>query len=288
MERLRVAIDRARAARDGTQDPHAAKGGAASVKRTATAAKAEPADAQRWRESWDAVEGFDIPPRQLERQRIVAAKGPGKGMPEAIAFDKLRTRVTQEMRAKGWKRLAITSPGPNCGKSTIALNLGFTFARRDDERVVLLEMDLRRPSLARIAGLSTRKDFAEVLRGEGAFTDHAVRLDEKLAMGAVRSPRPRSAELLQSRSAAVALDAIEEAFDPTIMIFDTAPVLSSDDTLGFLDRIDCVLIVAAAGTTSIAEIDNAEREVAAHSKVLGVVLNKCEYADETGKYDYYS
>jgi len=70
------------------------------------------------------------------------------------------------------------------------------------------------------------------------------------------------------------------------MIFDTPPLLVSDDTLGFLDQVDCVLLVAEAEATTIDEIDNCEQELAARSNVLGVVLNKCRYMGKGYGYDY--
>lgn len=286
MERLRAAIDKARLERGEEAHQKAPPPAAAA---DVAIPKPEPKTVHS-QENWEKLEEYEVPRNLLERNRIISAAGSAKGrnQSEAISFDKLRTRITQEMRTKGWKRLAITSPGPGCGKSTLSLNLGYTFARLHDERAILCEMDLRRPSLGRLMGLSTRKDFAEVLRWpEVSFADHGIRLAQNFAVGPVRSARSSTSELLQSRGTALAIDGIEQQFDPTIMIFDTAPVLSSDDTMGFLERVDCVLIVAAAGSTTVAEIDRCEREVAANSKVIGVVLNKCRYGNESSKYDYY-
>jgi Mrp family chromosome partitioning ATPase len=286
MERLRAAIDKARALREettgtetGLLDPPPA---AAPARPAPRVAPPPPAQGAALRQMWDALETFEPAAAHLERHRIVSAKPAARVQSAAVAFDKLRTRISQEMRANGWKRLAITSPSPKCGKSTLALNLAYSFARRDDERVVLCEMDLRRPSLAKLLGSTTRKDFTEVLRGEAAFADHAISPATGLAVGPVRSSRARSSELLQSRSAAQALHTIEQAYEPSVMLFDTAPVLVSDDTLGFLEQVDCVLIVVSSNEVTVAEIDACEREVAGHSKVVGLVLNKCDYADETG------
>lgn len=71
------------------------------------------------------------------------------------------------------------------------------------------------------------------------------------------------------------------------MLFDLSPLGVADDTISFLQHVDCVLLVAAAEQTTIKEIDAAEREIASYSNVLGVVLNKCNYPGETYGYDYY-
>ena len=70
------------------------------------------------------------------------------------------------------------------------------------------------------------------------------------------------------------------------MIFDMPPLLVGDDALAFIGHVDCVLLVAAAETTTIKEIDTCERELAAHTNVLGVVLNKCRYPDRHYGYSY--
>ena len=49
------------------------------------------------------------------------------------------------MSMQGWKRLAVTSPGPGCGKSTVTMNLAFALARQPDIRTLVIDLDLRRP-----------------------------------------------------------------------------------------------------------------------------------------------
>ncbi len=101
----------------------------------------------------DCPAGFAPAPGLLARNHIVAASA-GK---DAVPFDLMRTRLLQQMRANQWRRVAITSPGPACGKSTIALNLAMSLARQPDLRTVLAEMDMRRPSLSRMLGCAPRK-----------------------------------------------------------------------------------------------------------------------------------
>ena len=72
------------------------------------------------------------------------------------------------------------------------------------------------------------------------------------------------------------------------MIFDMPPMLVSDDAMAFMGQVDCVLIVAAAETTTINEIDRCERELAAQTNVLGVVLNKCRYLERSYGYSQYA
>lgn len=286
MERLRIAIEKARTAREqgGPDTRPAAPSRAPGIGRAANRPDGASAGGTPGLEAaWSALTPFQPRAKQLERSRIVSAHGDR----QATEFDKLRTRIVQQMQARGWRRLAVTSPGPGCGKSTVTLNLGFGLARRESNRIVICEMDLRRPSLARLLGLPGRADIARVLQGVDPFEAHAVRVGGNLAVATARGSRSQTAELLQDPSTAAALEEIEAAYDPSVLLLDTSPVMVSDDTIGLLGHADCALIVAAAGTTTIAEIDACEREVAAQTQVLGVVLNKCRFGDHGAGYDYY-
>jgi Mrp family chromosome partitioning ATPase len=289
MEKIQSAIAKARAARAAVQSgetiaPAAPQASApAPVPPPPPAAGASRADPTAVAAHWAVLPSFAPAPGLLARGHIVTTVA-GK---EAVPFDLLRTRLLQQMRANNWRRVAITSPGPACGKSTIALNLAMSLARQSDLRIVLAEMDMRRPSLPRMLGLRTPQSFARVLEGLEPFSTQAIRIGENLAVSTCHAPHPRPAELLHSPTVAVALDRIETEYDPSIFIFDMPPMFVSDDTMAVMGKMDCVLIIAAAESTKIKEIDRCERELAAQTNVLGVVLNKCRYMEDEGGYDYY-
>lgn len=231
-------------------------------------------------EAWKPLATCAPPAKQMARQRIVTF-GTGKQMAQgAVAFDMLRTKVLQQMRANGWKRLAITSPGADCGKSTACLNLAFSLSKQTDVYTVVAEMDLRRPSLARTLGLKGDTSFASVLEGKADFGDMAIRPRPNVAFGVNYGPARNPAELLQSPSVGPALAGIEATYAPDLTIFDMPPMLVSDDAMAFMGQVDCVLLVAAAGSTTIREIDVCERDLATQTNVLGVVLNKCRYMEK--------
>jgi Mrp family chromosome partitioning ATPase len=190
------------------------------------------------------------------------------------------------MRANGWRRVAITSPGPACGKSTLALNLAFSLGRQPNLRTLLLEMDLRRPSLARMLGLRNQNHFARVLEGIEQLPENAVRFGENLAIATQSSSARRPAELLHSPTAAAALDAIEAEYDPSVILCDLPPLFASDDAMAVMGHMDAAIILAAAESTTIKEIDRCEREIAAQTNVIGVILNKCRYMEKDYGYDY--
>ncbi len=290
MEKIQSAIAKARAARATVQsgDSLAAVGRqaleASPVSHPPATARDSRADPGAVASFWSSLPSFAPDLNLLANGHIVTAVA-GK---EAVPFDLMRTRLLQQMRANNWRRVAITSPGPACGKSTIALNLAMSLARQSDLRTVLAEMDMRRPSLPRMLGLRTPQSFARVLEGLEPFSTQAIRIGENLAVSTCHVAHPHPAELLHSPGVAAALVRIEAEYDPSVFLFDMPPMLVSDDTMAVMGHMDCVLIVAAAESTKIKEIDRCERELATQTNVLGVVLNKCRYMEGEGYgYDYY-
>lgn len=280
MERIQSAIQKARVAREGKTGPDAAPATVAGAGRAPEA----PAPSSR-DEAWARLETFQPNPQQFERSRIMTLE-PGA---TATPFDVMRTRLLKQMRTNGWRRLAITSPGPACGKTTTCLNLAFSLARQSDIRTMVIEVDLRRPAMAKALGIRHAHSFADVLAGRADPADHLVRYGMNLAFGTNQGLTRNSAELLQSEAIVEALTRIETTYAPDILIFDMPPMQVGDDAIAFLEKTDCALLIAAAGTTTVAQVDHCEQDIAAHTNVMGVVLNKCRYLskDQSYGYDYY-
>lgn len=268
VERIQQAIAKARATRQG---------------RTPTeAGQPQPAADPGRDQAWSALREARLDPGRLESSRIIA-QHPGAG---ATPFDLMRTNLMKHLREHGWKRVAITSPSSGCGKTTVSLNLALSLARQSELRVLVLEMDMRRPAIVRMLGLEGKPRLAEVLSGREDPQIGLLRLSANLAVGANADPVANPAELLSSAQAAAAIDAIEARFRPDVILFDLPPVLVIDDTLAFMDQVDCALLIAAAEESTVAEIDRAGRELAEYTRVLGVVLNKCRFLDRAEGYGY--
>ncbi len=191
------------------------------------------------------------------------------------------------MTENKWTRLAITSPNKACGKSTVSLNLALSLARQPDLRVILMDFDLRRPALAKMLNHSRADSMALLLEGGADFAEQAVRFGPNLAICLNHHGIRNSSELLQSARTGEILDAIEARWKPDIMVFDMPPLQGNDDSLGFLGRVDAALLVAAAGSTALSQIDACEKELAAVTNVMGVVLNKFRYLKTEPGYDAY-
>lgn len=274
MERLQAALTRARERRGlstgGTRKVSGRRDAGGSAASAEVLAR------------WEALEPYEPNIRALTANRIVSFFG----LQEATPYDMMRTKVVQQARANGWRRIAVTSPTARCGKSTITANLAFSLARHTDLRTIVIETDLRRPALARLLGASQPQLFAKVLGGLDSPENHMLRYGANVAFATNAAPAANPAELLQSSTAKDTLAQIEAAFKPDLILFDTSPLLASDDTIGFLEHVDAAILVAAAEQSSIEEIDVSETEIAGVTQVLGVVLNKCQHASGGMGYDY--
>jgi protein-tyrosine kinase len=271
MEGLEAAMAKARAARQSLRpasNPAPAPARAAATPGAATG-------------DWSSLRGLDISPKLARSKRLTSIVGPEF----ASYYGILRARVMRQMKENGWTRLAVTSPREKSGKSTISLNLALSLARSDDQKVILMDFDLRRPSLAHLLDLKSAPSLTGLLRPGAAFKDHALRYGSNLAICTNRTKVKNSAELLQGHSIKETLDRIQAEWQPDIMVFDTPPMQGNDDNMGFFANVDCALIVAAAGRDTLVQIDRCEQEVAGLTNVLGTVLNKCRYADTDTGYD---
>lgn len=231
---------------------------------------------------WDGLTAFDPDPRHLERHLVRSLHASSDAKP----FDIIRTKLLHQMRSNKWRRVAFASPDSGCGKTLLTVNLALSMARQPDLAILAVELDMRRPTMARTLGLKSGQQFAQVLAGRAAAADHLSRIGTNLAVATNARPEPAAAELLASKGAAHLLDRVETDFAPDVMLFDLPPLLMTDDAMAFMDQIDCVLLVAAAERTTMTQITRCAEELAAHCNFLGVILNKCRFLPTEERYGY--
>ena len=284
MERIQEAIAKARAERDALPPDQVTSQIAGARPVTAPPSAPTPPTPDAVSEAWKALAAFQIDHKRAARHHLVAhVGGPG-----AAEIDGIRTRLLQHIGAKGFRKVAIVSPTPAAGKTTLALNLGLSLGRLSDQRTLVADTDLRRPQMAKVLGMTPKNGFDRVLDGTAPLSESAMRVGDRLAFAVTPSAVRNSAELLQSHRAGEALDTIQATYAPTVMLFELPPLLSSDDAMAFLGHMDCALIVAAAERNSTQDVDRCERDVASQTTVLGVVLNRCRYMERSDGYsDYY-
>ena len=270
MEKLQVAIEKAREQRESGQQTSKPRG------KQGSKMPAPSIDA------WQSAAAADIKPRVARKNRLISFTGGH----EAGPYDMLRSRILQQAESNGWKRIALVSSHSGCGKTTTAANLAFSFGRQADLKVILFDLDLRRAGLAKILGLTCAHNMGDVLKGEVAFSDHAMRFGSNVMLGLNDGPVKNSSELLQSQRTQEILNEIDDIYKPDIMLFDMPPLMASDDNVGFLKNVDCAILLVEADKTTVDQIDVAERQLAELTNVMGVVLNKARYTDGAYGYEY--
>ncbi|WP_281858190.1 exopolysaccharide biosynthesis protein [Litoreibacter halocynthiae] len=240
------------------------------------AASAELADPLK---SWSRLNEVTLDPITLQRHHILTVQPTDASAP----YDRLRTRLLNHMRAAGHRRVAITSPTSGCGSSTIVANLALSLARQEDLRVMVLDLNLRNPSLIHLFGLKESGPRFSVLTGHRRnFDSTCLRVGANLGLSLNATKLDDAAERIAHVKTAALLDHIERDFAPDLMLFDLAPLNPMDDAIAALSLADCALLVARADHSTTAEIDTAERTIAENTTCLGVVLNACRFADVQG------
>ena len=288
VERLKHAIEKARAQRETDAFPAARPLPAAEAPPSAAAPALQEGATRRGRPTpedqlWASLKEVRLRQPLVANRRIVTHD---KSDPAHIAFDVLRTRMIKAFRDNGWTRVAITSPRKGCGKTFVAANLALSFARQPDLRTLLLDMDLKSPELTRTFAPEGAQPISWFLSGRSPLESAIVRYGENLAI-ALNGERVRdSAELIHDEKTGKVLAAMMTRMKPNVVICDLPPMLVSDDSMAFLPNVDCVILVAAAGQTTAKEIEDCERMFAGHTNFLGVILNKAEIGMTREGYEY--
>jgi Mrp family chromosome partitioning ATPase len=252
-----------------------------------TAMRADPEPPRE--DIWEALPTIPVNERLLDENLIITAT---RHDPAHATFDVLRTRLVQTLADKGWNRVAITSPTQDCGKSFVAMNLAIALSRYENCRTVLLDMDLRKPSLADLLGIENPGSMGDFLRGDRAveqqfhrFGENGLKIGKKLAIGLNDRIEPYAAELLARETTHLRIEEMEDDLTPDVVLYDLPPALALDDVIAFRQMYDGVLIVAGGGQTTSPEIREVMRRLGDDIPLLGVVLNKADSAP-TQEYGY--
>lgn len=229
------------------------------------------------RVAWAGMTALAIDPRHMDKHGIVSLQ---RSHPAALAFDIMRAKLLKDARLEHWRTVGITAPTAGCGKAMVAANLAISLAKHEKVRVGLVDLDLRRPRIARIFAHWGRYATSEFLRGQCLIEDFLVRLGDNLAIGASPDATKHPAELLHGQSAARMLDRLREELGADILIYNLPSLLESDDCLGLLPLMETSLLVVGAEFSTVGDIDVSERALHEQTRLLGVVLNKCRYEPE--------
>ncbi len=210
--------------------------------------------------------------KTLEEHRIL---DPASNGPAAAAIRMLRTQVSQRMDEHGWRSIAILSAGADDGKTTTAVNLAISMANDRHHTVLLVDCDLRHPSIANTFGLTPKGGVDDVLRGNAKVGEclHHPEPFERLVVLPARSTLEGSSEAPAGPQGRALVADLKGRYPERIIVFDLPPVLGADDALAFLPLIECGLVVIAERTTRRDELLRC-MELLRKTPIVGTVLNK--------------
>ncbi|WP_035291670.1 CpsD/CapB family tyrosine-protein kinase [Clostridium sp. KNHs214] len=215
---------------------------------------------------------------------LIIEKEP-KSVP-AEAFRTLRTNIQYASFDKEVRRLLVTSSGPKEGKSTTAANLALSISETG-KSVLLLDCDLRRPSLHKKFNISNQVGITNFLLGEVNFEQAIKIYRNKLFIMTAGIIPPNPSEMLSSNKLRDFLQRVSQQFD--MVIIDSPPVMAVTDAQILSTITDGVILVVASGETEKAMAIKAKESLKkVNANILGVVLNKFKEKNSRGyHYGYY-
>jgi capsular exopolysaccharide synthesis family protein len=203
------------------------------------------------------------------------------------SYRSIRTKLTRFQATQGIHSVAISSTGPNEGKTVSALNLGMSMAQLETQRVLLIDGDIRTAGLSKLTGTTGTLGLAEVLAGQASFEEAmvATNIPRLFTVGAgeLVSPAP---DLFAGAKWKEFVGWCSQLFDTVIV--DCPPILGLADFDLITAACDGVLMVVRARRTAREALGETVQHLQG-KKLLGVILNGMErrHPDSYG-YHYYS
>ncbi len=207
--------------------------------------------------------------------------------PLAEAFRVLRTNLQFSLLDRPGRALLVTSSGPREGKTTTAANLAQVMARAG-QKVILVDADLRRPSLHRYFGMRNDEGLTTAMLEPGflgAASARPTRVENLTVLTSGPLP-PNPSELLSSQRMASLVESLKGLAD--VVLFDSPPALAVSDPSVLARLVEGVMVVVDTGKTradALRETRQVLERAAGPGKLLGAVLNKL--GPHSGSYSYY-
>jgi len=204
--------------------------------------------------------------------------------PAAEAYRTLRTNLTFAALDAPLKTLAVTTAAPDDEKAKILANLAVTMAQ-SERRTILVEADLRRPSLHEIFGVTSEPGLTTMIVDEAMLNNPPLVQTGVPNLWLLPSGPlpPNPSDLLGSQKMEQAIAALTSHAD--VVIFDAPPVVSATDAVVLGTKVDGVLLVVSAGRTKREHAQRAKELLErVHIRIVGTVLNNAPHSITLGGY----
>jgi protein-tyrosine kinase len=189
-----------------------------------------------------------IDPLHLENERILP---PGAAGVSGGPYKMLRTQVLRRLDKLAVNSLAVVGAAADTGKTLTAINLAIAIAADPERTALLIDLDLRRPSIHHRFGIEPQVGIDDCLRRTRPLQEAMVRVDgyQRLVILPARERSLDSSELLSTHRTEDTIVELRNRYRDRILIFDLPPVLQADDALAFARHAQAALIVVGEGRT---------------------------------------
>ena len=219
-----------------------------------------------------------VDPLLLERERILP---PGAGGEHGAPYKLLRTQALKRLEQLGANTLAVISPCSADGKTLTAINLAIAIAASSGRTALVVDFDLRNPSLHRRFGFEPTVGVEECLETRRPIQEALVRIAgyERLTLLPARSRVEQSSELLTASRVGEIVAEMRARYTNRVILFDLPPVLQADDVLAFSQHMQAALLVVSERVTKREDVARA-LELLRDTPVIGTVLNQSRTRDK--------
>lgn len=202
------------------------------------------------------------------------------------AYKKARTNIVYSIVKKGCKKIIFTSSFKSEGKTTTAINVALALSQQVDTKVLVIDCDLRCPTVHTVMGLNSKKGLVNYLNDECKLEEVITKSENEnldfITFGAIP---PNPSELLASGNMADMIRELEKGYD--YIIFDTPPVNMVVDIVPLIEFSDGVVFVVKNNDTTYPEFNRAIDLLKRNNgKILGIIINGIP-TTETKKGGYY-
>lgn len=207
--------------------------------------------------------------------KLVSFFQPGSIVAEQ--FRKLRTYLFRPDLPNPPKTILVTSAFSGEGKSLIAINLAISIAIELHSYALLVDCDLRNPTLSRWFGLQESKGLSDYLLGKGELPDLLVKTQvDKLSLLCGGSSQENPVELIGSKRMESLVEELKSRYWDRYIILDSSPVLATTEPNVLDKMVDGIILVVRAGQTPRESVQQAINMLKT-DKIIGVVLNDMEF-----------
>ncbi len=230
--------------------------------------------------AWDEIASFQPHPKP-ESRLVTLTDDNSLG---AEKFRLLRARIRHLRETQQTRRIVVSSAVPDEGKTLVSMNLAITLAKHTNDRVLLLEGDLRKPTFAHHLEMPNAAGLDDWFSSNKSITNFMYHFDDlQLWLLPAGMPQDNPVMILQSARFAELYDQLSAAFD--WILIDAPPLLPMADVNFWSRKSDGLLIVSRQGCTPKLALKKG-LEVLDNPKVLGVVIN-ASHAVENSYYHHY-